>query len=360
MLKRNFLYLFFLLLLTNCYQTPVTPYEEYIAEHWEESQKVIQAQNKIPQSEFINRAHKSESYLIHSSLYFGLIGMIIILNIIFYVNLRNSLFLYYLAFVVSTNITIAYHEGLLYPYVKNCLFTYDFDVFFHHLNIISCFLYFKEFVDLKKYFPKTNKILIYIVVAQLFIFLGYFFHKDVFWITFSNTISVFTLLSFWILSFFIIKHQKSILYFTLGTSLAMITAFFHILFNPIYIQVIENSGNLLKIGLVVETIVLTYAIIRQNKFILLENELMKKRLHIYLSQLQKNETGSKINVDALANKYNLTNREKEVLSELVNNSTNKQIAENLFISINTVKSHIRNIYEKLDIQNRKDLALITI
>ncbi|AOR24481.1 helix-turn-helix transcriptional regulator [Clostridium taeniosporum] len=52
------------------------------------------------------------------------------------------------------------------------------------------------------------------------------------------------------------------------------------------------------------------------------------------------------------NQYDLTEREKEVLNELAKGSTNKQIAENLYISLSTVKSHIINIYGKLGVNNR--------
>lgn len=362
MLQKSFLFLFFLffLTLTSCYQTPVTPYEEYVAKKWEESQKVIQEQNEIQQSEFINRSHKSESYLIYSSLYFGLIGMIVILNILFFINLRNPLFLYYLGFVISVNTAIAYHEGLLYPYIKNIFFTYDFDILFHHIILIASFLYFSEFVELKKRIPKIYKVLIFIIAIQLFLFLGYFIHQNTFWIHLSNITNISIILSFWLLAFFMVKKQKSILYFILGTSLAMLTAFFHVLFNPIFIPIIGSSSNLLKISLVVESIALTYAIIKQNKHILQENELIKKRLNIYLNQLKKSQTDHKFDIENIAIKHNLTQREKEVLVELLNNQTNKQIASNLSISINTVKYHIRNVYDKLDIQNRKELSNINL
>jgi LuxR family transcriptional regulator, maltose regulon positive regulatory protein len=50
--------------------------------------------------------------------------------------------------------------------------------------------------------------------------------------------------------------------------------------------------------------------------------------------------------------FGLTERENEVLYEMANGCTNKQIAENLYISLATVKSHIINIYGKLGVNNR--------
>lgn len=47
--------------------------------------------------------------------------------------------------------------------------------------------------------------------------------------------------------------------------------------------------------------------------------------------------------------YNLTSREKEVLSCLVNGLSYKMIASELYISYETVRSHIKHIYEKLHV-----------
>lgn len=49
--------------------------------------------------------------------------------------------------------------------------------------------------------------------------------------------------------------------------------------------------------------------------------------------------------------YDLTDREKEVLSMLVSSHTNKQIASKLNLSENTVKTHRRNIYTKFGVSN---------
>ena len=49
--------------------------------------------------------------------------------------------------------------------------------------------------------------------------------------------------------------------------------------------------------------------------------------------------------------YNLTEREKEVLKFLVDGNSKKRIAEALFLSYHTVDSHIRKIYEKLEVHS---------
>lgn len=48
----------------------------------------------------------------------------------------------------------------------------------------------------------------------------------------------------------------------------------------------------------------------------------------------------------------LTNREKEVLKNLCDGYSYKKISEVLFIDINTVKFHIRNIYHKLEVNSK--------
>ena len=55
----------------------------------------------------------------------------------------------------------------------------------------------------------------------------------------------------------------------------------------------------------------------------------------------------------------LTPREADVLELLQEGMTNAQIAHSLSIGIETVRTHARNIYAKLGISTRRDLARIT-
>ena len=52
--------------------------------------------------------------------------------------------------------------------------------------------------------------------------------------------------------------------------------------------------------------------------------------------------------------YNLSDREKEVLQLLVDGYSYKMIASQMFIAIDTVRSHIKKIYEKLHVNSKSE------
>ncbi len=70
-----------------------------------------------------------------------------------------------------------------------------------------------------------------------------------------------------------------------------------------------------------------------------------------LRQLAERSGGSQ----ALAEQ--LTDREQEVLVQLAQGMTNKEIAQSLMISVRTVEAHLRSIYGKLEVSSRTEAAL---
>lgn len=56
----------------------------------------------------------------------------------------------------------------------------------------------------------------------------------------------------------------------------------------------------------------------------------------------------------------LTDREMEVLSLLVKGLSNKEIADDLYISTRTIKSHVSNILRKLDVKDRTQAVIKAI
>ena len=60
-------------------------------------------------------------------------------------------------------------------------------------------------------------------------------------------------------------------------------------------------------------------------------------------------------INELLEKYEITDREADVLHMISYGYNNSEIADKLFISINTVKYHIKNLYLKLDAKNRVEI-----
>ncbi len=59
-------------------------------------------------------------------------------------------------------------------------------------------------------------------------------------------------------------------------------------------------------------------------------------------------------------KFDLSNREAQVVELLVDGKSYKEIAEELFISLNTVKTHIKNIYPKLGVSSRHEIVKLML
>ena len=56
---------------------------------------------------------------------------------------------------------------------------------------------------------------------------------------------------------------------------------------------------------------------------------------------------------------NLSVQERKIFALLLEGKSNKEISENLSIGLNTVKTHVNNIYSKLDVKSRKDIMNLT-
>lgn len=54
-------------------------------------------------------------------------------------------------------------------------------------------------------------------------------------------------------------------------------------------------------------------------------------------------------------RYDLTKREEEILSLVLKDFDNKQIANEYYLAVGTVKAHLHNIFKKTNVENREDL-----
>ena len=68
------------------------------------------------------------------------------------------------------------------------------------------------------------------------------------------------------------------------------------------------------------------------------------------------ESNKNTNIENVEDSVNLTRREREILSYLLDGKTNKEVSLILDISLNTVNNHVANIYEKSGVKNRVELV----
>ncbi len=115
---------------------------------------------------------------------------------------------------------------------------------------------------------------------------------------------------------------------------------------------IYNTGNS-KLNSSVLALVILFVILLILP--ILHNQLSRLlKNHSYLTSVQEREKD--VNVcERYKISNELTGRENEIVRLLLNGRTYKMIAEELYLSENTVKTHIKNIYSKLHIKSKSEL-----
>ena len=121
----------------------------------------------------------------------------------------------------------------------------------------------------------------------------------------------------------------------------------------------QIRNQLMLISLLVVVFVLIFVILYYNS---LKNKLKQKHLRIELQNYLLRIDEMKLKIEEKSDclkfseekikEFDLSEREAEVLKLISRGYKNSEIAEKLFVSQNTIKTHIKNIYVKLDVKNR--------
>jgi len=119
----------------------------------------------------------------------------------------------------------------------------------------------------------------------------------------------------------------------------------------------EVIGGLLMLVVSAELNLLVYVLSSALLFVLIAALIFiflkqQKTKHIdYRSYLEVQNKAC----EELAEQYDLTKREVEILFLIAQKKSNGQIVSQLFISQNTLKTHLRHIYTKASVHNRSEL-----
>ncbi len=146
------------------------------------------------------------------------------------------------------------------------------------------------------------------------------------------------------------KYLRFIGWLSIGFGVAILLEDTFVIFNIDQYSDIVFKINNRNVSEDIYTIILSIAIIyfcnRDFPLSALEKEATK---------LEENQSDEPVLLAPFCDAYQLTQREREVLSLLLECKTNQDIANELFLSIGTVKTHIHNIFVKLEVNKRAEV-----
>ena len=174
-------------------------------------------------------------------------------------------------------------------------------------------------------------------------------NKEIFEIC-TLTSFIFSLLSI------VLLNQK------ISPSLIVALSYFFIGFFVVFRTIIFINLSDQKKGMIaICAIGLMYSRIMEGLFVIFQKYLIKNYtlliviealilcivLWVYiLSYLKNSHTSMNDRVQDIVIKYNLTPQEEKILNLLIQDLTKKEIADKLYLSVNTIKIHVTNIYKK--------------
>lgn len=295
-----------------------------------------------------------------NGLYYGFALMVLIINLFFYFSLKSKTFLFYSFFLMAINLSFLDIDGLFYLFLPHSIIYYIGILFRFSIPFFGAF-FAHRFLNLREFMPRSKKLGAIFLLLSFLSYLGFLLTNYYLYAAIGDTFGLITLLYYWILGALVYKKHDFAKIFTIGYSLVLLSAVWYISQLNWGIQDFFSVGpNLLKFGALFEMLILTYAITYRVKSLQVENDEFKKEIKSYVGEIVfleekiKNSTRSSTEdkISVLSEKYNLTTQEVNVLQLISTGYSNQRIADELFISLNTLKYHIRNIYQKLDIKSK--------
>jgi DNA-binding CsgD family transcriptional regulator len=300
--------------------------------------------------------NKVTAYVI-MALYYAIVLIILLFNLFSYINLKNKAYLYYMFMVLGMSINAFYKDGL-FAYLFGFKGINEVLELYVNMILVTAAIFFA-----KSYLDQTNELFklrrVGIAMAIL-CFIGaiifHIIHNFTLFIT-TNILQLLTIDIFWLYGVIFWKKNVYARFFAVAYGIPLFIAHDYY-FSPYFgFSFFNTSPNFYKLGSLFEMLVFTYAIMHFTKNLALDNKKYSLKILEYAKLIKKKNAVKSIDeveID-LINKYGFTPTEMNILKDLANKKSNKIISKKHFISENTVKFHIKNIYTKFQVNNRKDV-----
>ena len=288
-------------------------------------------------------------------LYQGVVLCIILINLFSYVNIKDKMYLHYIFMVIGMSFNAFFKDGVFALLLGQEISTGRLELVINSIVVVSSIFFTNSYLQLENYpfTKKYKKIGVLFVIIALVINVIYQFTGSFTLFTISSIVLVLALDVFWLISILLWKKSNYAKFFAIAYGLPLLLAHDYYIIPYFGVYGLNLSLNFYKLGSIFEMMVFTFAIMYQTKQLKDENRSMRKKINEYIQLLKEQVKEDDIEKD-LALNYNFTAKEIEVFKALSLKKTNRQIAEEQFISENTVKFHIKNIFTKLEVKSRNE------
>jgi two-component system, sensor histidine kinase LadS len=181
---------------------------------------------------------KSETRPLFLGFFYGILALVVLLNLFFYFSMRDYSFLYYVLFTFSIGVFLFIRDGFAFKYYwpSSPEWANLSVVIFSMLSIISVMLLIKSVLQTRKNFPAFDKILVAFIIITSILSISSVLSQSMyrFMISFGNIITAVTTLFCIVIAFFAWRKK---IFFTKY----FIAALFFIIIGGVWV-VMKNSG----------------------------------------------------------------------------------------------------------------------
>ncbi len=301
---------------------------------------------------------KEKKHLLLNGFYYGFAFLIIIYNLCYYFLFKDDAFLYYALFLASMSFGVFTMDGMLIflNLDKNL------DDFLMILNYVFLSFFSSKFANsylfLDIFYPKLKRRSYLIGVIIIVLGVLYLIFKNYYFLLFLN-IFVFSLLFvYWFCAVLSFNKNVYTKFLVFAYIIILFSGIDYFILKFLGISFVDINSITIKIGAFSEMIILSIAVIYRMNVLKNENENMRSEIISFSKEI--NELTKNQKVDKTSNLDALSVREREIFDLILLGKSNKDIAVSVNVSVNTVKFHVKNIYEKLNIKSRKEAINLSI
>jgi DNA-binding CsgD family transcriptional regulator len=305
---------------------------------------------------FLNQKNQ----LILNCFYYGVAFLIILYNFFYYVLFKDDTFLHYSLFLGFMCLGIFTMDGMLHFYSINerlieviIVLNYTFLAYFS-----SKFVHRYLFLD--KNYPKLKRFSYTVGAAIIISAIFYFIFKSYYYLLTLNILVFLLLLIYWIVTILLFNKNFYNKILALGYVLILFSAIDYFILKLIGVSIVNINATSIKVGAFLEMTILSIAILYRMKILKEENDFMREKIISYAIKIKNlsEEISDEKQLTSGRLETVLSIREEEIFQLIVDGKSNKEIGDLLNISVNTVKFHVKNIYEKLQVKSRKEVLVL--